>query len=81
MPTDNTIKIDTKLDARGMNCPLPVLKTKKTVDGMETGQILKIISSDPGSRADIPSFCKQSGHELLEIVEEGQDIIFTIRKN
>jgi len=57
---------DVKLDAKGLNCPLPILKAKKTLNGMEAGQVLEVLSTDPGSVADFDSFCRTTGNELLE---------------
>ncbi len=57
---------DVKLDAKGLNCPLPILKAKKTLNGMDSGQVLEILSTDPGSVADFDSFCRTTGNELLE---------------
>jgi len=54
------------LDAKGLNCPLPILKAKKTLKGMEAEQILEIVSTDPGSVADFAAFCRATGNELLE---------------
>jgi tRNA 2-thiouridine synthesizing protein A len=71
---------DQELDATGLNCPLPILKTKKTLNGMESGQILRIIATDPGSVKDFDSFAKQTGHELLESTEEGGKYMFLIKK-
>ncbi len=68
------------LDARGLNCPLPVLKTKKALDGIEPGQILEVISTDPGSRSDMAVLVQRLGHELLQTKESGGEISFFIRK-
>ncbi|MCP4274116.1 MAG: sulfurtransferase TusA family protein [Gammaproteobacteria bacterium] len=57
---------DVQLDAKGLNCPLPILKAKKTLKGMESGQVLEILSTDPGSVADFDSFCRTTGNELLD---------------
>ena len=75
-----TITPDKVLDTSGLNCPLPVLKTKKAMEGLQSGQILQVISTDPGSKADIPAFCNRTGHQLLETIEEGGKIIFFIKK-
>jgi len=74
------VAADKTLDTSGLNCPLPVLKTKKALEDMQGGQVLEVISTDPGSKADIPAFCQRTGHELLETVEEGGKYIFYIRK-
>ena len=66
-----TITPDKSLDASGLNCPLPVLKTKKAIEELQSGQVLEVITTDPGAKADIPAFCNRTGHQLLETVEEG----------
>ncbi|HIP43586.1 MAG TPA: sulfurtransferase TusA [Aquifex aeolicus] len=71
---------DKTLDTSGLNCPLPVLKTKRALEELQPGQILEVISTDPGSKADIPAFCQRTGHELVEMVEEGGKYIYYIRK-
>ena len=57
---------DQTLDAKGLNCPLPILKAKKSLKGMESGKVLEVISTDPGSVADFEAFCRTTGNELLE---------------
>lgn len=69
------------LDARGLNCPLPILRTKKTIAGLESGQILEVLATDPGSVKDLDSFCKQTGHALLSSAESNGEYIFQIRKS
>ncbi len=59
------IQPDETLDARGLNCPMPVLKTKKAVDKMESGQILEVLSTDHGTKNDMPAFANRNGHEYL----------------
>ena len=72
---------DQELDASGLNCPLPILRAKKTLNGMEAGQVLHIIATDPGSVKDFEAFCKQTGNELLESKEEGGKFHFEIKKS
>ncbi len=69
----NDIKADKLLDARGLTCPMPMLKTKKTLKDMASGTVLEVWGTDPGSKNDIPAFVKKGGHELLtlEDVAEG----------
>jgi tRNA 2-thiouridine synthesizing protein A len=74
------IKADVVLDTKGLNCPMPVLKAKKAIDALPQGQILEVISTDPGSKSDIPALLKRLGHELIETKEEGNVIEFFIRK-
>lgn len=71
---------DQELDASGLNCPLPILRAKKTLAGMASGQVLKIIATDPGSVKDFEAFAKQTGNELLESGEEGGKYVFLIKK-
>jgi len=71
---------DQELDASGLNCPLPILRAKKTLNGMESGQVLRIIATDPGSVKDFEAFAKQTGNELLESAEEEGKYLFLIKK-
>jgi tRNA 2-thiouridine synthesizing protein A len=70
----------TILDARGMNCPLPILKTKKALNQMEVGELLSIKATDPGSVKDIKSFCEQTGDELVSSDNADGIYQFVIRK-
>ncbi len=72
---------DQELDASGLNCPLPILRAKKTLGGMEAGQVLRIIATDPGSVKDFEAFAKQTGNELMESGEEGGKFVFMIKKS
>ncbi len=72
--------IDVELDARGLNCPLPILRARKSLNRLEAGQVLKVISTDPGSVKDFIAFCKQTGNELLETVEQNNEFLFLIKK-
>jgi tRNA 2-thiouridine synthesizing protein A len=71
---------DRELDASGLNCPLPILRAKKTLADMESGQVLHIIATDPGSVKDFEAFAKQTGNELLSSGEEGGKFTFLIKK-
>ncbi len=71
---------DQELDASGLNCPLPILRAKKTLNAMESGKVLKITATDPGSVKDFESFAKQTGNELLESSEEGGKYYFWLKK-
>jgi tRNA 2-thiouridine synthesizing protein A len=68
------------LDTRGLNCPLPILKTRKAIATLSTGDILEVTATDPGSVKDLDSFCSQTGHEMVssEQIEDG--FFFRIRK-
>ncbi|MCG6941013.1 MAG: sulfurtransferase TusA family protein [Thiohalocapsa sp.] len=74
-------EFDQELDASGLNCPLPILRAKKTLNGMEAGQILHVIATDPGSVKDFDAFAKQTGNELMESKEEGGKFHFLIKKS
>ena len=69
-----------ELDARGLNCPLPILRTKKAINGLASGEILKVIATDPGSVKDMEAFCKQTGNEMVSSSEAGCDYTFMIKK-
>ena len=69
-----------ELDARGLNCPLPILRAKKALGEIESGQVLKILSTDPGSVKDFAAFAKQTGHELLSTAEAGSEFTFFMKK-
>jgi len=72
---------DQLLDAKGLNCPLPILKAKKALKAMTAGQTLEIQATDPGSVADFAAFCNQTGNELLSSGSEGDVYKFEIKKN
>jgi TusA-related sulfurtransferase len=74
------MNIDLELDTRGLNCPLPILKAKKALTAMESGQVLKIVSTDTGSVRDFAAFAKQTGNELLSQTTEGSDFIHILRR-
>lgn len=68
------------LDTRGLNCPLPILKAKKALADMASGQVLKVVATDPGSNRDFQAFARQTGNELLEQTTEGDDFIHYLRR-
>lgn len=74
------MNFDKELDARGLNCPLPILRTKKTLNEMTSEQVLKVIATDPGSVKDFAAFAKQTGNELLSSAEAGSEYTFFIKK-
>ncbi|HNQ03262.1 MAG TPA: sulfurtransferase TusA family protein [Thiobacillaceae bacterium] len=74
------MNFDKELDARGLNCPLPILRTKKTLNDLTSGQVLKVIATDPGSVKDFAAFAKQTGNELLSSAEAGSEYTFFIKK-
>jgi tRNA 2-thiouridine synthesizing protein A len=74
------IAVDRELDARGLNCPLPILRTKKTLNDMPSGAVLRILATDPGSVRDFQAFCRQTGHAMLASGESGGEFHFLLRK-
>jgi tRNA 2-thiouridine synthesizing protein A len=71
---------DKDLDARGLNCPLPILRTKKALADMTSGQVLRILATDPGSVKDFQAFSRQTGNELLSHGEANREFTFFMRK-
>lgn len=71
---------DQELDARGLNCPLPILRAKKSITGLNGGQVLRILATDPGSVKDFEAFCHQTGNELLSSSQNDGAFEFLIRK-
>ncbi|MEQ1879843.1 MAG: sulfurtransferase TusA family protein [Burkholderiales bacterium] len=71
---------DRELDARGLNCPLPILRTKKMLNDMSSGQMLKILATDPGSVRDFEAFARQTGNALLCSTDSGAEFHFLMRK-
>ncbi len=74
------MQVDKELDARGLNCPLPILKTKKSLADMTSGQILRVVSTDCGSLKDMQAFSNQTGNELLSTEEAGGEYTFFLKK-
>ena len=74
------MNFDKELDARGLNCPLPILRCKKSLTDMTTGQVLKILATDPGSVKDFQAFSKQTGNELLAHAEADKEFTFFMKK-
>lgn len=70
-----------QLDARGLNCPLPILRTKKALGTLSSGQVLKVISTDPGSVKDMQAFAKQTGNELLSSAEAAGEFVFYLKRH
>lgn len=68
----STVKVDQVLDTKGLTCPMPLLKTKKTLKGMSPGQILEVMGTDPGSKNDIPDFGNKGGNEFLGFLDESE---------
>jgi TusA-related sulfurtransferase len=74
------MNIDKELDARGLNCPLPILKAKKALAELQSGQLLRVIATDAGSVRDFQAFAKQTGNELLEQQTVGTEFIHVMRR-
>jgi len=74
------MEFEKELDARGLNCPLPILRAKKALGEVGSGQVLKILSTDPGSVKDFAAFAKQTGNELLSTAEAGGEFTFYMKK-
>ena len=74
------MQIDKQLDTRGLNCPLPILKAKKALAEMTSGQLLQVVATDPGSTRDFQAFAKQTGNELVAQNTDGADFIHVLRR-
>ena len=74
------MNFDKEIDTRGLNCPLPILRTKKTLAEMTSGQVLKVLATDPGSVKDFQAFSRQTGNVLLSQSEDGGEFIFFMKK-
>lgn len=74
------MNVDRELDARGLNCPLPILKAKKALAEMVSGQTLRVVATDTGSVRDFQAFAKQTGNELLEQQTHGSDFVSVLRR-
>ena len=74
------MNFDKELDARGLKCPLPILRAKKALADMASGRVLKIVATDPGSVKDFQAFCKQTGNELLQHAEANKEFTFFMKR-
>ncbi|HLL18694.1 MAG TPA: sulfurtransferase TusA family protein [Rubrivivax sp.] len=72
--------IGKELDTRGLNCPLPILKAKKALADMASGELLRVVSTDPGSTRDFQAFARQTGNELVEQTSAGSDFVHVLRR-
>jgi tRNA 2-thiouridine synthesizing protein A len=77
---DDTMTFDKEIDARGLNCPLPILRAKKALNDMQSGQVLKIVATDPGAVKDFQAFCKQTGNELLSQAQADREYSFFVKR-
>ena len=71
---------DAEVDARGLLCPLPVLKARKRLQGLASGQVLKVWADDPAAVVDLPHFCIEAGHDLVSAETDDTDQVYLIRK-
>lgn len=78
--TEQALRFDREVDARGLNCPLPVLRTKKTLNDMSSGEVLHILATDPASVRDFQAFAKQTGNQLLQYGERDGAYYFYLRR-
>jgi tRNA 2-thiouridine synthesizing protein A len=69
-----------EIDTRGLNCPLPILKAKKALATLQTGEVLKVLSTDPGSVRDFQAFARQTGNELVEQTNVGNEFVHLLRR-
>ncbi|MEJ2175325.1 MAG: sulfurtransferase TusA family protein [bacterium] len=74
------MQFDKELDARGLNCPLPILRAKKSLTDMQSGQVLKILATDPGSVKDFEAFAKQTGNQLLSSSQADKEFTFFMKR-
>ena len=74
------MNFDKELDARGLNCPLPILRAKKALNDMQSGQVLKIVATDPGSVKDFQAFAKQTGNDLLSHAAAQKEFTFFMKR-
>jgi tRNA 2-thiouridine synthesizing protein A len=78
--TENSSKTTRTIDTSGQCCPVPLIETNRAIKTMQPGEVLEVISTDIGSRMDIPAWCKRTGHELLRAEEEGETFRYFVRK-
>jgi TusA-related sulfurtransferase len=74
------MQIDKEIDTRGLNCPLPILKAKKALSDMQSGQLLRVVSTDGGSVRDFQAFAKQTGNELVDQQTVGDEFVHVLRR-
>ena len=72
--------IHKEIDTRGLNCPLPILKAKKALAELQSGELLKVVATDPGSVRDFQAFARQTGNELVEQSSEGDEFVHVLRR-
>lgn len=69
-----------EFDASGLRCPMPILKAKKEIGEVDVGEILKVIATDIGTKKDFPAWSNRTGHEIVELVEEGDKLVWYIKR-
>ncbi|MHC4860995.1 MAG: sulfurtransferase TusA family protein [Planctomycetota bacterium] len=74
------MKADATLDCLGLYCPMPIMQTKVSLDGLESGQVLEVLADDQGAKADMAAWCRRTGNKLLGIEEEDEQIRLLVRK-
>jgi tRNA 2-thiouridine synthesizing protein A len=79
-PTPAAMNPTQEIDTRGLNCPLPILKAKKALAGLQSGDTLRVVSTDPGSVRDFQAFARQTGNELVEQSNAGDDFVHVLRR-
>ncbi len=77
---DSTMQAQKEIDTRGLNCPLPILKAKKALAEMVSGEVLKVLATDPGSVRDFQAFARQTGNELVEQSSAGEEFVHYLRR-
>jgi len=77
---EQTVQFEREVDARGLNCPLPILRTKKALNDMASGQVLRILATDPASVRDFEAFARQTGNQLLQHGEQDGAFFFLLRR-
>jgi tRNA 2-thiouridine synthesizing protein A len=77
---DERMDAQKEVDARGLNCPLPILKAKKALSEMNSGDVLRVLATDPGSVRDFQAFARQTGNELVEQASAGSDYVHLLRR-
>lgn len=76
----HSVEVHRSLDAKGLNCPLPVLRTKVMLNRMQPGEVLRVEATDPHATIDFRAYCARTGHEIISITENGSVIEFLIRR-
>ena len=77
---EQTVQFEREVDARGLNCPLPILRTKKALNDMTSGQMIRITATDPSSVRDFEAFARQTGNQLLQQSEQNGEFVFLLRR-